>query len=344
MRKISLLLSMLMLFAVTYSQYNLDSLNLQLKNAQHDSTRSLLLAQISRAYIYKNTDTSLKIAQRGMLMAKNINFDKGEAICLARLGQGYIMIGNDAKSLNYLIEALKKAEPINYTYAILTAYGGLASVYTNQGEYEKALYYDLKSLPMSQDNERQLNALINVGDDYEKLNRLDSARYYTNLAFDKANESNEIEGKSIALNNLGNIFFKMNQPDVAMANYRLAFNLFNQSDNKQVISETMLGIAKLFLSKGNEDSALYYAKYSFNVAHTLNAPQQLLNAGNFLADFYRQKKSVDSAYKYLSIVIESKDSLYNQEKTNQVRNLAFEETMRQQENELKNSLAQQERN
>ena len=93
-----------------------------------------------------------------------------------------------------------------------------------------------------------------------------------------------------------------------------------------------------------EDSALYYARLSFSAANGGNFAQQLLNASNFLADYYRKKKVVDSAYTYLTFVIESKDSLYSQEKTNQIRNISNDKMLRQQELELKNQQARDERN
>jgi tetratricopeptide (TPR) repeat protein len=145
-----------------------------------------------------------------------------------------------------------------------------------------------------------------------------------------------------ALNNLGNIFLKMKQNEVAMANYRLSYSL-NDGANYAAYCETTIGMAKIFLEQGREDSSLLYAKMSFNKAREANFSKAIMTSGNFLAEYYRKNKNVDSAYAYLSHVIASKDSLYNEDKANQLKSLIIDETLRQQEIELNKSLAQRER-
>jgi Tfp pilus assembly protein PilF len=338
-----LLVMMLQLMFARAQHQNLDSLNNLLKNAEHDSSRSILLSYISRHFFYTNIDTALQLAHRGMILAQNAGFVRGEAVCKARLGQAYGILGNDPKSLGYLIQALKIADSAKYQEALSICYSGLGAVYSSQEDVSMALYYDLKSLEIADIPSKKLTSYLNIGDDYEKLNKLDSAKYFTNLAFDAATELNEREGQSIAYNNLGNVFLKMNQHEVAMANYKLALSSLDAGQHYQTVCETTLGLAKIFMKQGREDSALYYAKRSFEAAQLNDYAPGILKSGTFLADYYRRNKVVDSAYAYLTHVIALKDSMYSQERTNQIRNMAFEEKMRQQELELRNAVQLRER-
>jgi signal transduction histidine kinase len=58
---------------------------------------------------------------------------------------------------------------------------------------------------------------------------------------------------------------------------------------------------------------------------------QILPVSNFLSDYYRSQGKVDSAYKYISATIAVKDSLFGQQKANQLQSMTYDESMRQQQ-------------
>jgi hypothetical protein len=59
--------------------------------------------------------------------------------------------------------------------------------------------------------------------------------------------------------------------------------------------------------------------------------EQVLAAGNFLAAYYKSSGNVDSAYAYQSATIVVKDSLFSQQKTNQIQSMTYNESMRRQQ-------------
>lgn len=58
---------------------------------------------------------------------------------------------------------------------------------------------------------------------------------------------------------------------------------------------------------------------------------KIMLASKFLTDYYTLNHNVDSAFMYQSATIAAKDSLFSQEKQNEIQSMTFEETMRQQE-------------
>jgi hypothetical protein len=350
MRKIFLVKFFLLIMVIsgTAQTAAIDSLNIVLQKAQHDSTRSVIYANLSRQLAFIRPDSALKLAQKGLLLARKVNYTYGETFNLARMGACYDVMGNSARAMDLLLQSLKKAESIGHVSSQLRALDGLASVHASQGDYDKALFYDLKILSIGENVSTRGPAdrsatLANIGDDYEKLNKLDSARYYTNLSYDIASQLNAQEQKALALNNLGNIHYKMNQPEVSAANYRLSLSYHNRISNTRIFCESSMGMANIFLTNGEDDSALAYAKRAFVAAENAEYAQQLVDAGNFLADYYRKQRLVDSAYKYLTAVIAQKDSLYSRERTNQIKNLSFDENIRQQEIATNTAQLEQER-
>jgi tetratricopeptide (TPR) repeat protein len=318
-----------------------DSLTNVINTTDNDTVRIRAMARLARAYLYTNIDTSLKIAHSGMLKARQIGYAAGEADCMSRLAQGYESKSDYSRAMGYYLSALKMGEKLGENMIVNRCYGGLAGAYVYLGDFEKALEYDLRAKEIST-GDALINANLNIGDDYEKLNRLDSAKYYTNQGYDLAVKYKVEDAIANALNNLGNIFRKMNQPEVALGNYRLSLEQ-NKGVNAGMYCESTLGLAMIFYKLNRIDSALHYAKRSFQRANSENYMVETLAAGKFLAKHYRDKNEVDSAYVYLTHVIQSRDSLYSEERTSQIKNMFIEETMRQQEIEINKSIAEQER-
>ncbi len=312
----------------------IDSLTYMLKNTKHDTTRSLILARLCQAYSLSNPDTALRLAQQGLALAKSIGFAHGEAACLSVMAATFSQTGNDAKALELDLQALKKAELTNdweMHYDVLT---DIALAYWDQHDYKRALDYEIRSKDvafMRPDSSSPVSSLIGLGEIYEKLNRLDSARFYAEQGYDVAVNQKDTVNIGGALNVLGNTYSKMQEPAIAMDNYRLGISYSEKANDYSTICESSLAMARLFQQQGYNDSCLHYAKISFAIAKQEHISQDLLNTCNFLAEYYKHIHEVDSAYVYLSSMIAVKDSIFSQEKTRQIQSLSFDEAMRQQE-------------
>jgi signal transduction histidine kinase len=171
----------------------------------------------------------------------------------------------------------------------------------------------------------------NLGDTYEKTDQLDSALYLTKLGLQLTSGNKNLSSNGIGLSNLGNIFFKLGKLDSAMAYYKSAQPLFKETDNLEANCENYLGQAKIFHLQKKTDSCLYYAKLSYKIAIENGFIDQILPASKFLGDYYKSEGNVDSAYKFLSATIAVKDSLFSQQKANQVQSMTYDESMRQQQ-------------
>jgi tetratricopeptide (TPR) repeat protein len=182
-----------------------------------------------------------------------------------------------------------------------------------------------------------------LGDNYEKLNQLDSALRYTNLGYELALRINNVPNRMIALNNLGNIHSKMQQGEIAMGYYRQGLSLEKELKDFEALCETTMGMAALFKKTGQADSSLHYARLSFATAREAGFTKRILNASTFLSACFKGMNRIDSAYYYQGITIAAKDSLFSQEKTREVQNLSFMEKIRQQEIEEADRLAREER-
>lgn len=343
MKKTRLLLLFHFFTAFAVAQTNVtDSLKRVLENEKNDTTRVFMLEELSRIYSTSKTDTSLLLAQQALSLARKHGFEKGEAASLNRIGTVLSSIGNHPLALENLLEALRINEKIKNQDGIMRNLGNIANVNAELGEYREGLTYSFRekrSAEKMADEERLTNTLLRIGDIYEKLDMLDSARIFTEQAYSHAVSMNiDYYYTSIAFNNLGNVYSKLYKKDpamyplsMAMNFYRSSLDLYEKNDDDEGTAESTLGIARLFNTTNQNDSALYYAKLSLDAAERGGFTIYTLDASQFLSDHYEAKNKLDSAFHYQKITIAAKDSLFSQEKIIRVQSLSFEERKRQQQ-------------
>jgi tetratricopeptide (TPR) repeat protein len=345
--KKTLLIPLLVFNLTVYPQiYPADSLKLLLKSELADTTSVLLMAELAETYWYSNPDTSFSIAQQGFALARQIKFVRGEANCLRNMGVILDLSGNYPAALEHYLQALKKYESLNDQKGMIKIFADIGAVYGEQGDFAIAISYTCKSKALAESIERpdlSIIGLINLGDFYEKLNKLDSALICTNLAYVYTIRYNELFLSGIALNNLGNIHSKMHHGNIAMSYYHQSLSLLKETVDHEAICETTLGMAKLFADAGQADSALYYSHLSLSSAYSSGFTKRILNASSFLTNYFKGQNLVDSAYRYQGITMTAKDSLFSQEKIRKVQNLNFLEQIRQQEIAEANRQAQEKR-
>jgi tetratricopeptide (TPR) repeat protein len=324
----------------------IDSLKQVLQNEKRDSSRVLLLSQLSKLYLFNKPDTALVMSQQGLTLAKKISFSKGEAMSLNGIANAFTYTGNYPKALELHLAALKMAEHAKDSNIVRIASANIATDYAYQGNYQQSIPYTHRALSIARkrnDKAAITNSLSDLGDSYEKLGILDSARTYTNQAYDLALQQKDPYATGIALNNLGNIYSKMKQDVIAMANYKSAIPYLLQTDNKDGLCELYLGMAKLFSKAAKADSALYYAKLSLTNAKKAGFTERVMNASKFLTDYYISTHNIDSAFVYQNATISAKDNLFGQEKQREIQALTFNEKMRQQEISLTKAAEEKQR-
>lgn len=336
MKKFLLIIPIIMTLAANTLADKADSLRQVLSASIRDTTRVNTLNELALYYLYSKPDSCLALAQTGIALARQAGFEKGEASGLNIMGNIFWVTGDYAKSLDYNLQALKEFEKLHYPEGLERAYNSVGITYAEQGDFIKAIPYFHKTKANSSPPEISdlvIVALINLGDTFEKLNQLDSARIYTNQAYELAlrwhNKYPGIVG--IALNNLGNIHSKMHQDRIALEYYHMS--LAELTGNKDIdgVCETTMGMAQIFKRGGLQDSAFFYSRLSLAEGNKGGFTRRVLNASSFLSDYFKSLNKVDSAYHYQQITIMAKDSLFSQEKVKALQNLTFQEQIRQQE-------------
>lgn len=336
MKKLSILLVSLYFYsAKTHAQSgSIDSLRQLLTTSKEDSNRVKSLYRLGSLYSDSKPDSTLILATDGLLLSRRIRFLPGEASCLNILGDAADNIGDYPKALGYYLQSMKINEKLNNETGIRRSIGAIGTVYVHQGDFGQALEYTFraKALAEKQGNKRALAVyLLNIGDDYNQIKQFDSARIYNEQCYDLATTIDDADLRGTALNNLGLVYSSMGQDERALEYFRRGIPFLESEDDDDVLCETYLGMAKNFLSLGRTDSALHYSKLSYTISKEAGFIKRIYDASLFLTNYFKENKKFDSAFSYQQIAIETKDSLFSQEKTKQIQTLSFQEKLRQQE-------------
>lgn len=302
--------------------------------SQKDTAYVLQLISTGGDYQYSNLDTCLSFARKALDLSRQLKYDRGEALSLNLIGIVLMRSGNYSKALETLLEGLQKSEkqPNKKTRAQLMI--NLGALYYEQGEIKTALNYLNNARPLleeARDTANLVYVLVNSGDDYDVLGMYDSARINTMMGYLLALKTGDTSMVGTALNNLGNIHLKQKLYTLALEYYRLSIIYYKMSKNYEGACEADIGMAKTFMGVQQPDSALKYAHQSLAAAQQYGFTKYMMGAAAFLTDYYKARRINDSALAYQNIVVAAKDSLFNQEKVQQIANLSFQEKLRQQE-------------
>ena len=314
------------------------SIDYELSIATQDTSRVLLLAELGNYYKWRMPDSGLFYAYKALALARQIKFAKGEVVAMRNIGVTQITLGNDAKALQIILQATKIAEKSNLIFERAILLTNLGIIYNRSENYKKALSSFRESMRLSDlvhDLSFYSYAQNNIGATYLLMNQLDSALYYSQLAYDNAVQ---IENQSwvthAVLLNLGRIQIKKGNIDLALT-YLYQSLPIAVEDDKIILSN--FSIAQLYQQIGKPDSCIYYAKKSLEIAQEGGFYSNAIEASILLSGIY-EERDPQKALEYNKTAIAFKDSLYNQGRAIALENLtAFDQQERQYEIDTANT-------
>lgn len=323
----------LIISALQAQSGNIDSLFRALNNSKKDSFRVFTLCRIGVAYFYSSPDTAIHYLKAAHSLAQEIDFLKGKVQSLSILGNLLFTTGNYVKALETHLEVLEMQEKRKDKIGIAIAYNTIAMVYREQKDYKNTLTYFTKAKKIFEDakkNEFLVIALLNIGDSYEKMNKLDSALLFQNQALELGIRINDEDNLGIIYTNLGNINTKLGNTVLANNHYTLGIQAAEKIDDKQSLAEAYLGLS-LTIEKNKNDSSIFYAKRSLRYAKENDDPKGVIDATRYLSKLFEATNNIDSAYTYFKIAMQTRDTMYNEEIVRNVETLNMTEQLRQQE-------------
>ena len=306
-----------------------------------DTTQWQVAYSRSFFYLDRNLDSSYKYAQQANAMLLKLDDEKYDAAMARILGRIMQSQGNYQKALEYFLEQLSLVQELKDTLSIAFCFLDIGNLYLETKDYAKAKNYYLQVIKFDPNKSSAFGrsapnlALVRMGRIYYNLHQLDSARFYTTQAYQLALKPIDRQSQSEALTLLGNIVADEGQKEKAINYYLLAIEQGKLYNSSSVIAENYLHIADVFYRHQQADSGIYYARKAFDLAGQLGSIYIIADASDLLVKLFQKTGHTDSALKYLETVVTAKDSLYIQNKNQQLQTIEFNEQLQKQESHAK---------
>jgi len=303
---------------------------------ESDLGQSVLYHKRALSYLEQTTDTLNRIK------------------CLNSLGVTYRKLNLEKDAFKYYFRALKLAENYNNDRSISIALGGIANVFINTEEYDKALYYLNKGLAIevkSNNTRGQGYVLSNIGEVYLYKNEYDSAYHYLNESLQIILKNPRRDGVAIKYNLLGLLFQKKGDYATSTDYYKRTIPLFTKYNNLRYLSNTLINIGKNQLYTKQYTKALSNIEAGLNSAKTIHSKENIGLGYDALVDYYKLTKNYKKALESLENARIFHESIVNEasqksiistqiayetaEKDQEIQKLAHEKTISQ-ENAKKN--------
>ena len=252
--RLFVLSSALLLCSICKGQSHIiDSLRHALQTEKSDTTKAILLYNLSYYYQKFKPDSSLQLALEAYTISREQKFTRGISNSLAQMAGAFNRLGNYPKALEYYIEQLKIEEQQESVIGIAYVHMDIALVYNSERDIEKALFYALRADSIARKN-KLANVLVytslNVGDIYSDANELDSAKKYTTLCYHESVKQQNDLITGTALNNLGNIDFRAGDVQSALQNFQRSVPYLERMQDMNTLAECKLGMAKVYQKIG----------------------------------------------------------------------------------------------
>jgi len=317
----------------TAQKPNVDSILQKVAVEKDEDKKVDLLVSLISAETNNNPEFTIEIGLKLLNQSKGENKNIEIAVAYSFLGQGYRLLGNNIKALDYHHKAIASAEKSNNFSILAWTENQLAHIYKDREEYEKAisLYLSATAHADKGKNEKIKGfAPLNLGAVYLFTNNLDSSLMYSQRAYEIAIRQKTTFSLSGVFINLGSVQSKMGNTSLAVSYFNMAINQTLGTPYIRYLNLAYTGLAEHYKRFNQPDSCEYYAKKA--IASVNNTTFYYLSSkpAQLLTDIY-EKTNCDSTLKYVKVYKTAVDSLTSSKANQQILLMTFEEDLRQQE-------------
>lgn len=341
MKKIIFLLFLSLLTYFSNAQNKpLDSLYQLLKQKHKPTEQFDILGEIREIYSYAGKQDSSRIIDKKML---KIATDSQNELLQARsylfLGSYFSITSDFKQSLEFLFKSLALAEKCKDRSTIWLANKEIGVNYKLLKNYPEALKYLKKAETLIkntvEDKENKVNrTYTHLAEVYLALGQKDAALKYIQLT-NEVTLKEDTYGFARMLYIFAEVYKAKGDFDLAESYYKkcIAFSQENNIAIPYVTATTNYG--QYLLETKQYNLSKQYALASYTKSIQSKNKLGVINAAALLRKVYTSLQQKDSSYYYADIKEVYRDSVFNEQQTNQIQNISFVQQIKEKEDEAK---------
>jgi tetratricopeptide (TPR) repeat protein len=334
MKKIITLFCFIASIQIAFAQKtNIDSILQKVAVEKDDNKKFDLFISLIGTEINNDPKWCIETGIKILNQSQRENEKIGMTVAYSFLGQGYRLLGNSVKALDYHHKALAIAEKTNNLSVLAFAENQTAHIYRDREEYDKAATIYLSSTAHAEKGNNEIMkawAPSNLGAVYLATNKLDSSLMYSQRAYEIFVRLKKISNNPYVFVNLGGVHSKLGNSPLAISYFNMAINQSAGSPNIRYLNLACTGLAEHFQRNNQTDSCAFYARKAIAAVNNTSFFYLSSKPAKLLADMY-EKTNCDSTLKYAKVLKTANDSLSSSKTNQQILLMTFEEDLRQQE-------------
>ena len=317
--------------------YGREALTLS-KSIQYLKGKGEAYTQIGISYtIMGDYPVALENLLKALPIFDSVNQVSFKATAINNIGNIYQLQGDLNNARKYFEEGLKLRLNLRDTASLYKSYTSLAIVYKEQLQFDSALYFFRMNLTLAtrQNDIKKISAASNnIGLIFRNQKKYDSALVFFNQALRIKREINDEQGIALSFRHIGDVYQFQGDIKKALLYYQKSLAIREKIKYNLGLTILLKDMAQLFLDNRQFQEAKRYGKRSVAVAHDSKMKLEETDALKLLSTIFESTGDLDSAlstYRQYSLL---KDSVFNEEKANQVNTLRVQFETERKEKEL----------
>ncbi|UII24495.1 tetratricopeptide repeat protein [Fulvivirga maritima] len=296
----------------------LDSLSSAFKKSDSKQERIDLLNEMAYEYTYSSLIAARDDVEISYEAAKETEYKFGQAKALNVKGVIEWNQSNYGDALKYYLEALDLFKAVGDNLGALICYNNIAESYKKIGEMRKGLSYLFKAQALQQKayGIKQPLISVNIGEVYVHEKDYDSATFY----FMEALHNDDIydRAKSYAYNGLADVARETRDYDAATYFNKRALDIRKAIKEQRAVSISFTKLAEVAGLQQNYALALLYFDSALVEAHNAESMDLRMDVYERKAQMFKMSGRYERALKNYMLYSQLKDSIFNEQKANQI--------------------------
>jgi serine phosphatase RsbU (regulator of sigma subunit) len=211
---------------------------------------------------YSGTREALNISFRSFEASQTLGYEKGSAYASLHIAAcSFLLSELDDSGLRRLMDALAYFEGAGDASGQSKALNYLANVYDSYGQYEKALHYSLRGLPIARDIAYQEgigDLLSTCGNIYLRLADYDHALQSYAESLQIRLDANELKAAASSMNLMARAYASKGDFENSLIYYRKSIQLREEQQDHGALPWSFLGLAALYEKMQDPERAMVY--------------------------------------------------------------------------------------
>ncbi len=330
-------LSAFICLAALPQQKRIDSIRHQLTIAKDDTSRVLIMADLSFVCSFHNSDSGLMYANKAIELAKRIHFSKGEIRAIFSKAATLETKGDMPGALELGFNGLEMAQKQNLPLETSICLTQIGNVFYDLSDYAKAISFYQRAFTINKEIQEQPGAAfwnwqteVNLGTVFMLNHQLDSSLAHLQKAFIETSHNDYWH--PVFLMFFGQLQFETGKQDTGLNYLRESIKIFENNNDPYSTSDACRIIATCFKEKNEIDSTAYYAKKALFKAQSINYKTTILDASKLLAEVY-EPMDVKQALYFRKVFDTTNNILYGPDKVKSLQKTLSDEQDRQRKTE-----------